>query len=333
MVVDSCLNAAGDRAIALDYFDSLDVDVARQVRLVIVTHWHDDHIRGVGQLLQYADSARFACSVALCSDEFLTLVLADEKIKLVEFTSSVSEFAHVLEVLKNRRSGLYAVGPDHWAAHGMTIHAESRPYDVTVHALSPSAQSITDSKGQLARLIPRVGDAIRRFPSVAPNDLSVALLVQTRGPNLLLGADLESGGDEWHGWRAVVASKQMPPLLSEAYKVAHHGSRGADIEAIWSQLLSKEPIAVLTPFARGRTPLPTPADINRIKSRASKAYCTVFPPTTNPPRRRGVDGTMREVVRSRRATRRQPGHIRLRIPIDDDLRGISVELFDGATSL
>lgn len=201
MVVDSCVNEAREGPIALDYLEGLGVDVARQVKLVVATHWHDDHIRGVSQVVRFATSARFVCSGALLSEEFLTLVGADEEIKLVEHSSGVSEFADVLEVLQTRNSGRYSVGPHHWASSGMLLFSEDAASRVEVHALSPSSQTITDSKGHLARMIPGPREPIRRFPAVGPNDLSVVLLVKTTGSHLLLGADLETGRDERRGWR------------------------------------------------------------------------------------------------------------------------------------
>src|SRR6516225_10111580 len=74
MVVDSCMNEARDKAVALDYLEQLGIDVASQFKLIVVTHWHDDHIRGISQLLGVARSAIFACSAALNNEEFMTLV-------------------------------------------------------------------------------------------------------------------------------------------------------------------------------------------------------------------------------------------------------------------
>ncbi len=333
MVVDSCLNEARERPIALDYLEGVGVDVARQVKLVVVTHWHDDHIRGISQLVRFATSARFVCSVALRSDEFLTLVVADEEIKLVEHTSGVSEFADVLEILRTRNGGRCVVGPDHWATSGLLLYSDDDPSRVEVHALSPSAQSITDSKRAIAGMIPSVGEATRKFPVIGPNDLSVVLLVKTTGSHLLLGADLETGRHERRGWRAVLSSELPPRVESSAYKVAHHGSENADHDGIWDSLLVKNVRAMLTPYARGPKPRPSSKDLNRIKSRTRYLYSTIWPHSQRPPRRRGADKTINEIARKRRAICKRPGHIRLRVPIAGQIEDISVELFDGAKRL
>jgi beta-lactamase superfamily II metal-dependent hydrolase len=332
MIVDSCWNATRDRAIALDYLDSLGVEVATQVKLVVVTHWHDDHIRGMGDIVEAAPSARFACSAALLSKEFFALVAADDHIKLVEHSSGVSEFARVLDILRQRADGGRSIGPDFWAAEGMRLY--SGHDDLEIHALSPSSHTITDSKGQFAKLAPSLNEVIRRFPSIRPNDSSVALLVKAAGFNLLLGADLEEGADERRGWKAVIRSEVRPQVMSNAYKVAHHGSPNADLDGIWTDLLTDDSRALITPYARGRKPLPSAADVRRIKSRASHVYCSTWPTTQRPRRRRrNVDRTMNEVALTRRAIKRQPGQIRLRVPIHGNPEDATTELFHGAKQL
>lgn len=156
---------------------------------------------------------------------------------------------------------------------------------------------------------------------------------ESRGEvRLLLGADLERGQDKRRGWRAIVRTKSETAGLNHAYKVAHHGSSDADLDEIWSDLLVGNCHALVTPYARGRSPRPFPSDVARIKSRTTNAYCTAMP-SRPPARDKLVDKTMREVTLHRRALRRTPGHIRLRIPIDEPQINIGVELFNGALRL
>jgi glyoxylase-like metal-dependent hydrolase (beta-lactamase superfamily II) len=118
VVVDSCLDEQR-QAVALGYLESLGVDVAAQVKLVLVTHWHDDHIRGMSQVVAAARTAEFACSAALDGQEFLNLVAARKEVSLVGQTSGVEEFESILDILAGRTSGRYPRGPGHWAASGM----------------------------------------------------------------------------------------------------------------------------------------------------------------------------------------------------------------------
>ncbi len=335
MVVDSCKDSGSDKAVALEYLENLGVDVASQVKLVVVTHWHDDHIRGAAQILRYAESAKFVCSAALDCNEFITLVSAHDGIKLIVPSSGVSEFAEILKILSSRNRGKYVPGPEIWAHENTCIYYEKAPHRVTVNTLSPSSQTITDSKIHIGRLIPSYGQPRGRIPSQSPNILSVVLLVSTKGHNLLLGADLEKGRSPRHGWQAVLnPSVQTPIGRSSVYKVAHHGSERADLNGIWEDLLRSQPHALIAPKAGGRKPLPSDADIARIKERTSRLFCTAWPPTKKPRRRdSAVDRTIKEVVHSIKSLRKRSGHIRWRAPMDGSATPASIEFFDGAKEL
>ncbi len=332
MVVDSCLGADAKTAVAIQYLQSLKVNLAEQVVLIVVTHWHDDHIRGMSQLVRACKSARFACSAALKTAEFLTLVAADKYIKFVEHSSGVSEFCDVLECLEERAKSKYSRGPAHWVSEGMVLHCDG-DLGVEVRGLSPSALTVSDSKGEIARLTPKLDGAIRRFRHVAPNDLSVALIVNTPGISALLGADLECGKAPERGWRAVLASKVRPNVTSSVYKVAHHGSPNADLDDIWDRMTEANPFAVVTPYSRGKTPRPSDADVKRIKARPAIVHCTTWPAIWRPPRRRAADKTMNEVARTRRALSDRFGQVRYRVPLQGTSTAVSFELFGSAVQL
>jgi hypothetical protein len=336
MIVDSCMNEAGDCAVALDYLRGLDVDVGKQVTLLVVTHWHDDHIRGFAQIVRAARSARFACSAALNCGEFFTLVSCNQRPPLVEQLSGVTEFSEILDSFARRKGQRNTSGPDAWAQHGNRLYHRARKESaVTVWALSPSAQTCTDAKISLARLMPGLGPPRGRLPNPGPNDLSTALLVHTANVHILLGSDLEAGKSEARGWRAIVNSS-IPELNlpSSIYKVPHHGSVNADVDEVWTQLLIDDPLAVLTPYARGAKPLPSESDVVRLKRRTNNLFCTAWPPTKSPDTREAaVERTMREVALTRRAIRKRPGHVRFRFPLSGGPNNVSCELFDGACRL
>jgi hypothetical protein len=330
MVVDSCPGLRDD-SIALEYLDSLGVNVGEGVKLVVASHWHDDHIQGLASVVRYCKSARFACSAALKSEEFFTLVAAGETAKLVEHSSGTAEFAEILNELATRQQRATRRGPDHWATEGMLLHALSSEAPVEVFALSPSAQTITDAHLNLSTLIPTLGQPSRRIPAFTPNHLSVAILLKAPGVQLLLGADLESNADERRGWRAVVASPVGGSTACQTYKVAHHGSNDADHDDIWSRLLTPEPIAMLTPYSRSKSPRPSERDVERIKARGAATFCTTWPPNARNKKRRGVvDQQIREVARTHRTLPSGTGHLRLRVPLSGPCHAGLVERFDGA---
>ncbi len=332
MIVDSCSGKRGGKPIALEYLESLKVDISSQIKLVLITHWHDDHIFGVSDVLRVASSAMFACSMAINNREFFSLIAANKKIKLVGHSSGIQEFSEVLSILGSRYSGKKATGPDHWVGEGMVLYTGKGPSQVKVYALSPSAQTITDSIGNFSKLMPSIGKTIQKFPSLTPNDHSIVLFIETKEVHLLLGGDLEKGTTTQRGWKAIIGSTLRPKIKSSGYKVPHHGSENADLDEIWTELNLINPHTLLTPYARGRKPLPSEEDVKRLKDRSSLVYCTVWPPTLKPPRRL-VDKTMNEVARNRRAIPKSSGHIRLRYPLNGNKNQIMVDLFDEAKKL
>ena len=99
-VVDSCMARGTREPVALEYLRSLNNDALNGLKLVVATHWHDDHIGGLASLLRLAPHARFSCSMALRSSEFQTLVSIVPN--AIQGRSGVDEFATILELLLER---------------------------------------------------------------------------------------------------------------------------------------------------------------------------------------------------------------------------------------
>ena len=71
-IIDSCIDGEGAPR-ALRYLESINVNAAEAVRLIVATHWHDDHMRGMAQLVEACKGADFCCAAALCRTEFLKI--------------------------------------------------------------------------------------------------------------------------------------------------------------------------------------------------------------------------------------------------------------------
>jgi len=75
IVIDSCVDESG-RPVALAYLERVGVDPAESVKLIIASHWHDDHIRGLSSVLRSCVAAKFCASSALSKKEFLAVLKA-----------------------------------------------------------------------------------------------------------------------------------------------------------------------------------------------------------------------------------------------------------------
>lgn len=314
MVVDSCIESGSTDPVALKYLRELGVNLDSSVKLVVVTHWHDDHMRGAARVLRACANAKFVCSGALGNHEFLSLVASEEIVQQKDaHGAGVAEFAEIVEELKRRAAKSRSWGPE-WARADQDIYfrsAQASLPEAHVRALAPS--SATMSVGFRSLQHPQAGTTRKAIVSPEPNDTALVLRVRVGDVSALLGADLETGNDPQRGWLGVIGGSVGPTVKSELYKVAHHGSENADHPGIWSTLLEPSPLAVLTPFLKGSVQLPRESDIDRIAHLAKRVFATSpSRPIAPAPRDSAVERTLREVTKRRRVRTGRMGHVRLR---------------------
>jgi hypothetical protein len=68
MMVDSCIDPDSKATASGTYLEQIGVD-ARQVRSIVASHWHDDHVRGISQLAAKYPTADFVLSTVLNTKE------------------------------------------------------------------------------------------------------------------------------------------------------------------------------------------------------------------------------------------------------------------------
>jgi hypothetical protein len=314
ILIDSCKNPQTKKPAALSYLTDLKVDMALSVRLVVATHWHDDHIRGISAILRDCPSAKIAISAALDQQNFLDLIAAYAN---RQSTDGVGEFIEIFRILQERKQTRTPIRAPILASSDKLLHRDavqigSDSLPVEVYSLSPSDASIIRAMLSIAELMPAEDTLPLRIPSVSPNYASVVLWIKLGEHRILLGADLETSADPALGWVAVLRSEAVSGKAT-VFKVAHHGSHNAHEQLVWSEFLMNDPLAVLTPFRRGNRILPTPEDIRRISTATSNGYITAAPVTQS---RKWTNRVVRDTLNQ--ATRRilsvHPGwgQIRLR---------------------
>ncbi|WP_162147756.1 MBL fold metallo-hydrolase [Hydrogenophaga sp. PBL-H3] len=265
-VIDSCIDRETKTPTALLYLNSIGVDLTK-IKLVVCSHWHDDHIRGLSDILAAAPNARFCMSSALASKEFLSLLQAysDGSTEEDPFTSGVAELTNCLKIVRSRNT------PPKLATQDQRIFM-SQDGVVELWTLSPSPENSARSLISLAKLMPPLWTNKLTLPAQGPNHVAVAMHFRAGEHSILLGSDLEEHGNILTGWSAVLASNEKPGQKASLYKVAHHGSITAEHQSIWTDLLLPDPLAILTPFSRSK--LPRAEDIERIKARTNRVFIT-----------------------------------------------------------
>ena len=321
VIVDSCIDSDGAPR-ALGYLESIGLDPAQVVSLVVATHWHDDHIRGMAQLIEACDQATFCCASALCKTEFLSAVDALERRHLSVAGSGARELHKVLTRLVEKKSiPTQAIANRRIFANGAC----------QIWSLSPGDAAYQGFLRAIGGLIPSEGETKRRIPDLFPNDVAVALWIEMSDVAVLLGSDLER-----RGWVEILQSANRPAGTASVFKIPHHGSDNADEPEVWQRMLNlDDSVAVLTPWQRGGSVLPSEQDVQRILSHTPNAYASARRGSvaTSPSRRdRMVDRTIRESGARLRRLAISPGGVRLRRLIHA-AKPWKVELFGAACHL
>lgn len=266
IVVDSCIAPGGKDPSILRYLETLKVDPAEAVDVVVATHWHDDHIGGMAKTLKACSRAKFCCANALKYDEFMATVSALEDVDdPIPVGTGVREMYQVFEILAE----------DEGADRCRFVTANRRILNrdhCELWVLSPADGEYTHflrTIGEQRRTSVKTG---RRLVSPGRNDVSVVLWLRSEEVVAVLGADLEK-----QGWIKVLKSENRPKDVASLFKVPHHGSVGADEPRIWKEMLVSDPLAIVTPWRLAGRQLPMESDVKRISGRTPHAYATSRP--------------------------------------------------------
>lgn len=326
-VVDSCIDPVTRYPASLAYFKKIGVDPAN-VKQVIASHWHDDHIRGLGELFRACINAEFVCSSAIQSREFIEIVRAYGAHTIMESTG-IDEFKIILDVLSERAetSGMRYKSPK-FAFADVTLWKDSK---CTIHALSPSSASILAAHLDLINLLPVSREAKRSLIATDFNKAAVVLWFSVGSFAILLGSDLEETSDSQRGWSVIIDSPSRPAGKASLFKIPHHGSKNADHSAIWTDLLLKNPFSALTPYEIAGKKLPTKTDVERLCSCTTNIYSTSpFGQERTIKRERTVEKTIRETAIKIKQLNTSIGHVRFR---SEGFNQWSIELFGDALPL
>lgn len=269
VIVDSCIDPSSKISLPLEYLKSIGVDVSKDVKLIICTHWHDDHILGISQLLAESLLSQFCMARPLDKKKFLRLVGLDyHKAKYESSASSTIELNSCIKIMQDRKLEFKNAIQDR-----ILYNSNQNNINSQIIALSPSDFVVNEYDKEISELITEYGYSNRKIVCQTPNDKSIALLIKINDQRIILGSDLEVGVDNRKGWLCILNESQSIDSKSSLFKIPHHGSISGYHERIWDELVTDNVVANLTPWNRN-TQLPKKEMLIKYKKHTDELYIT-----------------------------------------------------------
>jgi beta-lactamase superfamily II metal-dependent hydrolase len=264
VIIDSCRDSRTGDVSALAYLRSLGLNPAECVDWVVATHAHNDHVKGLGEIVRVCGSASVVLPDASSLAEFFAITRIDQRLDYYDTNARVySEFEQVISELElSGRAGsslFYAIAGRRLPL-GTAMGAGAGGLEMIF--LAPSDHAVTMAKRAFGRLLLQSTrpDAGERRTQRDPNTFSSALLLRCLDFALLLGGDVKNGSASW-GWKHIAINFAVDREI-DVFKVAHHGDPKAHHPPIWAEWLSDGATAIVTPYRpSGR---PRDADVARI---------------------------------------------------------------------
>lgn len=273
IIVDSCVNPNTNTPLSIDYLRKLGVDIKHDVKRVICTHWHNDHILGLSSTLEQCENAKFCMPQVNNTALFLKYVGLDcEKLKKGSI-SSLNEFQSCIDIVNARDAQIKRASSDTVVFSKDLKLNSGHKYQLQLSALSPSDSAVSNYDMELATLLNEFKISKVAVTEKKANEKSVALYLKFKNKSAILGADLEVNNNKDEGWLDVVNNSAVFDIKSIVYKVPHHGSSNGYRKEIYEHLIDDNAILKITPWNRNDK-LPQPEMLSAYKSHSDNVYIT-----------------------------------------------------------
>lgn len=270
IVVDSFINPISKEPAALTYLYGLGLDPREVLKTIIITHFHEDHIRGMSEIIKKAHPNASICFPdALTTNEAINYYVALDVLNGYESISKVREMISVLDYLEQNER------------YPIRINQNKLIFENNSHVITALSPSDYDSYLANKKFIHEVTNTPKCSFSASkenPNHFCIAISIQNKnsGKCILLGGDLEVCDNSNSGWTSALASIKAPSKRSiEIFKIPHHGSDTAYHIDTWENYVIDDALAMLTTFASSA--LPREEYIEIFKKYTSSLLCTTKP--------------------------------------------------------
>jgi beta-lactamase superfamily II metal-dependent hydrolase len=246
-VVDGCAQAHYDPVQAL--LNALEV---KQLAFVALTHPHEDHYRGLAELIARFEpmelwkppaSARSLNALLAVAPELPALAKGQDKSQLQGFLKALQAHRKLRRV---RRLG----------AQTELLRADVLKHPLRVVACGPAENDTDQADEDIYKAMLAINAKEKVGRGMDPNRASGAILVEWGEARVLLAGDLCGSQGVAHGWSWL--TDQLRARV-QVVSVAHHASEAAHHEAIWDQMAPQ--IAIVTPFMHAQSKQPPRRDM------------------------------------------------------------------------
>ncbi|MFP4844289.1 MBL fold metallo-hydrolase [Winogradskyella sp. PE311] len=274
VIIDSCINPKSKIPLALNYLKKIGVNLSRDVKYVICTHWHNDHVKGLSNILRVCKNAVFCMPSVSDTKKFLKLVNLDYSKIEKGSISSFNEFKDCLDLINQRKSKtIRRLKSDLVIYSDEMILSNHSKIKVELFSLSPSEAVILNFDKEISTLFRDFNLSKKLVTEKSPNDKSAAIYFKYGDFSALLGADLEISKKEDEGWKDIYNNSVVIKNKSIIYKIPHHGSSNGYEKTIYEGLIEPNAITKFSPWNSG-SKLPRPEMVDKYKGHSDKVYIT-----------------------------------------------------------
>ena len=243
-----------------------------ELEFLCLTHPHDDHFRGMSQLLEHLNVKyfwRFPTISASDLKRMAKYMVGDtERGDVAELKENANDFVRTMTIVNERRKNDQI---DQMMVNG-NQQLYPVPFDQSaefqIWGFAPHGNQLGHYEQALSASFTAEGRLRPNLPHVSHNDISVGLLVVFGKTRIVLGGDVEQSA-----WADICPQHNREHFFVDAVKVPHHGSDTGFIPGLWGDLAGrKRPIAVIAPYSRFR--LPKQVALRHISQHAAKIMLT-----------------------------------------------------------
>ena len=262
LIVDSC--KSDGQNLPLLFLEKAEADLSK-VGFVVCSHWHDDHVKGLNEILKECENAYFMIPCvthkSILPRYFEYRIQRTEKEKEKE---AWREFKRCTEVVNGRTN---VENPNLKELQFMKV--ESPIFDYETHGTTVSAKALSPSNEMMNLFGQMLADGEARNYQFDDSDInqnmcSIAIGVKFAGQHIFLGADLECNREDDEdeetcvdkcndkfslGMCNAVSNRYFREMSPYCYtKLNHHSSKNGYCPKYWLEHVTENRVAVSTVF-------------------------------------------------------------------------------------